>query len=270
MEETDTGQTGEEQEVEHQEAAPPSIEEIAKAIGYRSKEEMKDPSKHVDAAEYIKRTAKFNEDYRKEIKNLKKSMDGVTAIIQQTAAAKFDEGVKAAEKRLADAKEAFDVDAIEKAAHEVATAKQRAAEVKIPSSDQAEIDAFCDRNPWFDTSKTMRTDALEYREKFVKRNPDATTAEVLEYVETKIKKDYPDKFQAEPVKEERKPTAAGPEGVSTNNTGSKAAWEKQEKELSDFERNTMEALCKQEHNGKPIMTKKQYIESLAQSGRFGR
>ncbi len=263
MEEVDTGQAGE----ETQEVVSPTVEEIAKSIGYRSKEEMKDPSKHVDAAEYIKRTAKFNDDYRKEIKNLKRSMDGISATLQQTAVAKFDEGVKAAEARLKDAKEAFDVDAVEKAAHDVAMAKQNAV-AAIPVKDQAEIDAFCERNPWFDTNKVMRTDALEYREKFVKRNPDATTAEVLEYVETKIKKDYPDKFKVD--EPEKKASPAGPEGVTSNNTSSKATWEKQEKELSDIERNTMNAMCQQMHNGKPIMTKKQYIESLAASGRFGR
>jgi SOS-response transcriptional repressor LexA len=270
-EEADTGQTGTESEGQHeQEVHQPTIEEIAKAIGYRSKEEMKDPTKHVDAAEYIKRTAKFNEDYRKEIKNLKRSQDGIAATIQQIAADKFAEGVRAAEAKLAEAKAAYDPDAIEAAAHEVREAKQKAAQVAtVPATDQAEIDAFCERNTWFDTNKTMRTDALEYREKFVKRNPDATTAEVLEYVETKIKKDYPDKFKAtEPA--ERKQSPAGPEGVKNNNTGAAALWEKQEKELSDFERNTMNALCAQTHNGKPITTKKQYIESLAQSGRFGR
>jgi len=266
--ETDPGQTG--TESEQHEATPPTIEEIAKAIGYRSKEEMKDPSKHVDAAEYIKRTAKFNEDYRKEIKNLKRSQDGVAAMVQQIATDKFAEGVRTAEANLKAAKEAYDPEAIEAAATAVAQAKQKAAQVNtIPATDQAEIDAFCDRNTWFDTNKTMRTDALEYREKFVKRNPDATTAEVLEYVETKIKKDYPDKFEAKEPKE-RKQSAAGPEGVKNNNTGAQASWEKQEKELSDHERNTMNAMCKQEHNGQPIMTKKQYIEALAQSGRFGR
>lgn len=260
-----TGEVG-----EHREAAPPTVEEIAKAIGYRDKDQMKDPSKHVDAATYIKNTAKFNESYRQEIKNLKRSQDGIAATIQQIAADKFAEGVRAAEAKLAEAKAAYDPEAIEAAAHEVAAAKQKAAQVAtVPANDQAEIDAFCDRNPWFDTNKTMKTDALEYRDKFVKRNPDATTAEVLEYVEVKMKQDYPDKFKTDEPPPRRN-SAAGPEGVKSNNTGGQAAWEKQEKELSEFERNTMNAFCEQTHNGKPIMTKKQYIESLAQSGRFGR
>jgi hypothetical protein len=58
--------------------------------------------------------------------------------------------------------------------------------------------------------------------------------------------------------------------VKGNNTGGQATWEKQEKELSEIEAKTMNAMCGQMHNGKPIMTKKTYIESLASSGRFGR
>lgn len=247
-------------------AAPPSIEEVARSIGYRSKEEMKDPSKHVDAAEYIKRTADFNKGYRAEIKQLKRSIDGITATVSQVAVQKHAEGVREAEARLKAAKESFDPDAIENA-----TVKLQQVKAATPQTNSAppEVDEWCERNPWFDTDKTMKTDALEYGDKFQKRNPDATLQEKLDYIEAKIRKEYPDKFkkvEAEP----RKGSAAGVEGVQINNTGGKEAWEKQEKELNDFERNTMNAMCEQMHNGKPIMTKKQYIESLAQSGRFGR
>lgn len=246
------------------ESVTPTIEEVARKMGYRSKEEMKDPSKHVDAATYILNTGKFKESYQQEIKHLKRSMDGITATISQVAVQKHAEGVKEAEQRLSKAKAEFDPDAVEQATLALQQAKAAAPANDVPP----EVNEWCERNPWFDTDKGMKADALEYRAKFIKANPDASVSEALEYIEKKIRKDYPDAFTD--AKEQRKAPAAGPEGVRSVNSTGKEKWEQQEKELSTYERDTMNALCGQMHNGKPIMTKKTYIENLAQSGRFGR
>jgi tetratricopeptide (TPR) repeat protein len=269
--EEETGQTGSEESTqeEHQEAAQPTIEEIAKSIGYRDKSEMKDPSKHVDAATYIKNTAKFNDSYRQEIKNLKRSIDGITATVSQVAVQKHAEGIAQAKAELKAAKEAFDPDAVEQAT--IALQKIKDSAPKAEAQAPAEVDEWCERNSWFEADKGMKADALEYREKYIKANPDATISETLAYIEKKIRKDYPESFETKEAKPSAKAgPSAGPEGLGTVGGNSKEPWEKYEKELNKTERDTMNALCGMLHNGKAVITKKQYIDNLAASGRFGR
>ena len=157
---------------------------------------------------------------------------------------------------------------------EQATIKLQQAKTAAAPKDTTppEVDEWCDRNTWFESDKGMKADALEYRAKYLKANPDASITDTLEYIEKKIKKDYPEVFTAE-KKEETPPRkagpAAGPEGAGTGGS-SKDTWEKHEKDLNQTERDTMNALCGMMHNGKPVITKKQYIDNLAASGRFGR
>lgn len=253
-------------EERHEGAQQPKYEdriaELATKVGWK-------PTGPLSAEDFLATMPDRFHGQGKELKALKRSIDGITATVSQVAQQKYDEGIRDAEKRLAAAKADYDPDAVEAATVALERAKAAKANVQ-PQAEPVEVTEFIERNPWFESDRIMRTDALEYREKFLKTNPDAGLDEMLEYVERKIKKDYPEKFAAKEEKSERKPPAAGPEGVKSSASQGKEKWEVWEKDLSDFERNTMNAYCSQTHNGKPLMTKKQYIESLAQSGRFGR
>lgn len=183
-----------------------SVEEVAREQGWNP--DYDGPDK-IDAAEFVRRKPLFDKikSQSKELKEVKKLVEGMANTYKSMSAAQYQKGIKDAEARMKQAKADYDVEAYEAAAQDKATLEKAKESVaaEIPPTDQAEIDAWCDRNPWYDTNKIMRTDALEYREKFIKRNPDATTAEVLEYVENKMRKDYPDAFEE---KKETRRTAA--------------------------------------------------------------
>lgn len=261
----DSGESTESQEaaIAEEVQTQPTVEEVAKSMGWRTKESMKDPEKFVDAATYIKRTAAIKDDLNREVKNLKKSVEGIAKTFETATHAQYQKGIQDAEKRMKEAKEAYDFDAFEQAQREAAYLKQQ---VAAPTSAPSEIQDFIERNTWFDKNKEMTADALDYKERYIKANPDSDAAEVLAYVEKRIKRDYPEEFEDKSTVS-KQPTAV--EGVRSGNTTTES-WSRQEKELSQFEKNIMESMITQMHNGKPVITKKQYIEQLAATGRFER
>ena len=260
---TETPESNSQETAAAEEVIQPTVEEVAKAMGWRPKESMKDPNKFVDAATYIKRTASIKDDYKREITQLKRTVEGIAKTFENATQAQYQKGIQDAEKRMAEAKEAYDFDKFEQAQREAAYLKQQASTVNTPNS---EIQDFIDRNEWFDKDKEMTADALDYKERYIKANPGAPANEVLAYVEKRIKRDYPDQFK-EPEPEQRRQPAV--EGVRAGNTVSEN-WQKWEKQLSTFEKDIMDAMTQQTHNGKPVISKKQYIESLAAQGRFER
>lgn len=246
------------------EVTQPTVEDVAKAMGWRPKESMKDPSKFVDAATYIKRTATIKDDYKREISQLKKSVEGIAKTFETATQAQYQKGIQDAENRMKAAKEAYDFDAFEQAQREAQYLKQQAS----TTSTSSEVQDFIDRNDWFDKDKEMTADALDYKERYIKANPNAPANEVLAYVEKRIKRDYPDHFEEVKVETtSRQPAAV--EGVRSGNTSTEN-WQRWEKNLNQLERSIMESMTSQLHQGKPIITKKQYIESLAAQGRFER
>lgn len=246
-----------------QQAQPePTLEEVARAMGYKGKDELKDPEKYISPAEFIKRTAKFKDDYQKELRSVKQSVRAISDNFRNQSQAQYERGVRDAEAAMAVAKEQQDVEA-----YEAAREQRDSLKAAIPAALPPEIDDFVERNPWFEKNKAMTADALSYKERFIKANPGADLADVLEYVESKIKKDYPEKFAFAEKKDEEKEQrpASGVESGRGDGKGL-AAWQKDEKLLTPFEKSFMDEICKAQHNGKPAMTKQQYIEGLRAQG----
>jgi hypothetical protein len=240
----------------NEEVQQPTIEEIAAQQGWKADHEGPDK---IGAQEFINRKPLFDKikAQNRELKEVKKLVEGMANTYKSMSDAQYRKGIADAAQKMKDAEDAYDVKAFKEASNEKAALEtaQAATVTAIPAADQSLIDAFCEKNTWFDTNKIMRTDALDYREKFVKRNPDASTQEVLEYVETKMKKDYPESF--EPAPNTRRPAVSAVEGASTASHADPL--NKLKASMSAEEKRIMGMFTK---NGN--MTEKEYLESYSQ------
>ena len=105
----------------------------------------------------------------------------------------------------------------------------------------------------------MRTDALDYRENYLRRNPGAPIKDVLAYVEKKIARDYPEAFKKPDAEEaEEKPArrASAVEGSTASPKGDPLA--KLKASMNGEEKRIMAMFTK---NGQ--MTEKEYLESYS-------
>lgn len=239
------------------------IEEKAAKLGWKA-DGPKNGGKNLSAEEFLDTLPDRFHHQSKEMKQLKRSVEGMAKTFQTTVAAQYQKGIKDAEERMNAAREAYDFQAYEKAASERAQLEQ-AAQTAQPGL-LPEVEDFISRNEWFDKDKTMTADALIYKKNYLEANPGAPIDDVLDYVERRIKRDYPDYFT--PKKEEK--TATPPPSPEGNRSGGKplAQWEKDKGLLSPLEKEMMRLQCETMHNGKPVTTEQKYIEMLRESGAF--
>jgi len=244
------------------------ILDIATAAGWKATGPM-------NAEDFLRTMPERFKAKGNELKELKKSVDAIKNTFHQATAAQYEKGLKDKEAEMQAAKAAYDFDKYEKAKAE----HQQLQQMKEQQQEQQtadpevlpEVDAFVKRNAWFDKDKAMTADALHYKELYLKTNPGAPAKEVLEYVEKRIKRDYPESFEqnqtGENQNEQRRPAA----GVETGNRGgnsSVAQWQRDSKLLNQLERDMMKIMCSETRNGKPVMTEQKYIENMRAQGAF--
>lgn len=180
-------------------AKGPTIEETATAQGWNP--DYDGPDK-IDAAEFVRRKPLFDKikGQGRELKEVKKLMEGMANTFKAATEAQYKKGIADAEARMKQAEATFDLPAFKQASAEKQQLEQaQAAHVSAPAGEPAEVTEFCERNPWFEKDAAMRTDALDYRENYLKRNPGAPIADTLAYIEKKMARDYPDAFAGKPA-----------------------------------------------------------------------
>lgn len=196
---------------QQQENKGPTIEEVAALQGWNP--DYDGPDK-IDAAEYVRRKPLFDKikAQSRELKEIKKVVDGMANSYKAMSEAQYRKGIADAEKRMKAAETALDVEAYKEAAADKRAFEEQAKSVS--NVEPPEVTAFCERNPWFDSNPAMRTDALEYSAKFEKLNPQSSIKDRLDYVEKKIRRDYPEHFEDKEKKHAPAPRAASVEGAS--------------------------------------------------------
>lgn len=252
MSEESAEQTGTEGQEENKQ---PTIEEIAAQQGWNPDHEGADK---IDAAEFVRRKPLFDKikAQNRELKEVKKLVEGMATTYKTMSEVQYKKGIESAEKRMKEAEESYDIGAFKQASAEKAELETAQAANTAPAAEPPEVTEFCERNPWFEKNAAMRTDALDYRENFLKRNPGAPVKDVLEYIETKIKRDYPEAFE---TKESKKPNVSAVEGASTSSHTDPLA--KLKASMSADERRIMKMYVG-EGSGK--MSEKEYLESYSQ------
>lgn len=147
------------------------------------------------------------------------------------------------------------VRAIESQIDEVRTETAKVTAPIQPTLDPA-IQEFVDANEWFNKDDEMTQFAIAMNESLLKK-PGMTLEKSLEETLAKVKKAYPDKFEAE--KKEDKPAPPSPvDGTSRQNSGNKYSMSR----LSEEQKIAYEQFVRRNK----IMTHEAYFKSLEEAG----
>lgn len=144
-------------------------------------------------------------------------------------------------------------EAIEQHKQELVEAKQQVAQATQQLGPPPEFVEWKDKNVWYDTDEEMREFADAAGLIYINKNPRAAPQEVLKHIETKMRKQFPEKFGI------RK---AAPSAVAAVNRTSKSSKSVDTIELTEQERRVMKTFV---DNG--VMTEAEYIKELKKVGR---
>ena len=236
----------------------PTIEETATAQGWNPDYDGADK---IDAAEFVRRKPLFDKikAQSNELKKVTKLMEGMAGTFKSATEAQYRKGIADAEARMKAAEAAFDITEYKAASADKSKLEAAQAAHTAPVSEPAEVTEFCERNPWFEKDPAMRTDALDYRENYLRRNPGAPVADVLAYIEKKIARNYPEAFKK--GEEEEKPAGAGKQAAAVEGSTSSPKVDplaKLKASMTGEEKRIMGMYTK---NGQ--MTEKEYLESYS-------
>lgn len=244
------------QESEVEQPQGPTIEDVAREMGWNPEHDGPDK---IDAAEFVRRKPLFDKikQQSKELKDIKRMVEKITTTHKQISEAQYRRGIADAERRMKAAKDTLDVDAYGQALQD----KQQLEQAVVAQNTQAELPPevaeWCERNKWFDADTVMQADALEYREKFVRLNPNAPIKDVLAYVEKKIRKEYPEAFEEEKPRDKPKPSAAAVE-TGGSEGGKSDPFAKLKSSMSAEEKRIMKMFI-----GPGKMTEAEYLKDYA-------
>lgn len=257
------------------------IEAQAVKGGWKPQEEFKgNPDEWVSAKEFVGRQKLYDR-----IKNLddklvyqqskfEKDMVQISDHIAKISKVEHDKAMRQLKAQKEIALEEGNVRALDaindeirdtEKAHE--TAKQPAIQKQTDNGAQIarEFQEWQTKNDWFQKDTGLRKEAEAIGIGYAASNPGITHAQVLEYVETKIKQYYPDKFQTR--KQVEQSVEAG--GItSQSGTSSRKAKGLTEADLSEQETIVMKTLIKRGAlkdlaTKNKVSEKQQYLNDLA-------
>lgn len=233
----------------------PPIEDVAREMGWNPEHDGPDK---IDAAEFVRRKPLFDKikQQSKELKDIKRMVEKITTTHKQISEAQYRRGITDAERRMKAAKDTLDVDGFQAAMNDKVALEQAVVAQNMQAELPPEVAEWCERNKWFDTDTVMQADALEYRERFVRLNPNAHIKDVLAYVEKKIKKEYPEAFE-EAKPEVKKPTAPAVE-TGGSDGGKSDPFAKLKSSMSAEEKRIMKMFI-----GPGKMTEAEYLKDYA-------
>ena len=116
--------------------------------------------------------------------------------------------------------------------------------------------SWAQRNNWYTQNQEMREEADAFGLVYMQRNPGVPPQDVLQYVESRIKKSYPEKFQAR---------RAAPNAVAAvNKTNSPSRQTVDNFEMTETEQEIMKTMV-----DSGVMTKEKYIAELKKAYKKG-
>jgi len=254
-----SGRNGETEEGEEGEVDPD--EEIARAKGWKPKDEWQgDPKKWVPADEYNRRGELFDkiESQSRELKETKKVLKMLQEHhlkVKETEYARAIEELKAQKKQAlidGDADKVLEADEALMDMKAEAKAQQTAAKQEAAKPDPRFV-AWVEKNPWYVQDQEMRQFADDIGVAHARAHPQKTPEEVLKYVNERIVRTYPEKFR-NPMRS--RPGNAEGRGNDVRGQTQRASSVETYK-LTDEERRVMNAFVSD-----GIMTKEEYIRDL--------
>lgn len=199
-----------------------AVAEKARAKGWRPLEEWEgDADDWVDAKEFVGRQKLYDRisDLKSTLTKVQReSQADLKAVAASLSKIRETEYKKALAELQAQRDRAVEDDDARAAVQATEAIKKLEVEKEKETQAQTQVSAVATpafiewqkANPWFDSDPEMRSDALHIGTGYLAGNPDKTQAEVLEYVTTKVKRMYPEKFETK----EKKKVVAQVEGNS--------------------------------------------------------
>jgi hypothetical protein len=234
-----------------------SLEDRAREQGWRPKDEFDgDASKWVSAETFVAKGELIDkiESLGKKLKDSEKTINMLKDHHARVKETEFRNAVAFLKAQKKEAYEQGDVDRIieldDKIAEFRETEKRQKEEIAAQSSNGSthpDFEAWVSENKWYDKDTEMRGDADSIGATYKRNNPSKTANEVLDYVTTRIKKLYPEKFQNQ---NRNRPSAV--EGGGTRTGSSRDSFS-----LTDEEARVMNTFIR---NG--VMTKEEYIKEV--------
>ena len=254
-----------------------AVENKARTKGWRPLDEWHGPAEDwVDAKEFVGREKLFDRiaDLKTQLHTNSQKFDKEFQAMANHFASMREVEYKRAlgelKTQLAYAKDEKDVDSVETLTKQVAAVeleRKVATQVQAPAqTNQADPEKFRkwrEQNEWFDKEPELKQEAMSIGIGYSATNPSKTQEEVYEYVEKRIKKIYPEKFemQDDEDQQEAPPKRASVEGSSPSKPKLGAKKGKLSVgDLDDREKEVMKTFVK-----RGVMTQEAYMESLAKA-----
>lgn len=242
-----------------QEPAEPSVEDLARARGWKPKEEYNGEVGRWKSAEVfmaLEEPIQKIEALARELKETKRANQMLMSHHLQVKDSEFKRAVEFLKQQKKAAFEAGDVDKILEVDEQIELVKdtqrqQRQAFQERPQPDNTgelhpDYLRWVEQNTWYNSDKDMREMADAIGLTYAQRNPNKTPVEVLDHVATQIKtKIFKDKFE-NPNRQKQTVESPTRSGSRTDTF-----------EMSDEEKQVMNTFVKQ-----GIMSKEDYIKEL--------
>ena len=238
---------------------PSAIEQRALEMGWRPKEEFEgNEEDFIDATEFVRRKPLFEkiDNVGKELRETKKALKALQAHHEKVKEAEFQHALKALREEKKAALEAGDADKLIEIDDKIADAKaqevvNRSKQVEEAAQPHPNFVQWAARNTWYRTNAELTIVADQIGTAYAASNPTMSPDDVLKYVETRVKKLYPEQFT--------NPNKSRPSAVEggTSTPSKKPADDISNYPLTDDERRVMMTFVRQ-----GIMTKEQYIDDL--------
>lgn len=188
-----------------------ALEQRAVELGWKPKDDFKgNPEDWVDAKDYIAREPLLKEvrDLKKHIRTQREQTDRdmavITAQFSQMSEMAYKKAVSELEAQRDLAIQDQDIQSVRVLDKKIAeaaldhdkqqqtTTRQQARQADVVNE---EMDQWRAANKWFDEDQELQDEAVTIGVGFQAKNPKKTQAQMLTYVEDRIKKIYPDKFK---------------------------------------------------------------------------
>jgi len=243
--------------------------EKAKRDGWRPLEEWSgDAADWVDAKEFNGRKSLFEKigSLKSELQSQRRSFESdmaqIKTYVQQMSKIEYDKALRDLKATRRDAIAERDVETVEQIDTQIAEVEKQRAATPVqtnPKLDdtQRKFAEWQENNDWYKKDSELKKEADALGIGFGSKNPDASAEEVFEYVESRIKMLFPDKFEKE-RKVEKKPVANVEAGGPSRNSELTPRGDKfTEADLTPDQTRIMGALVK-----RGVITKAQYLDQM--------
>lgn len=241
--------------------ASPTSEELASKDGWVPEDEWEgEPEKWVPADEFMRRKPLFERisTQSKQIKKINEALKAMQSHHAKVFEASYQKAIDDLKSQRDQAVEEGDSRAVRAIEENIESINEEYIEesktVKAAEAGPSVLfEDWVAKNEWYSRDRGMKTRADEVGIGYARSNPEATEEEIFDYVDDRIRREYPDKFGKAPGKA-RKPVAQAVEsGEYSKKTGTK-----KQVQLTEVEKRVMDTLVRTKQ-----MTKEEYLAEIA-------